>query len=384
MQRGEKDLDLLVLDTEIGRLAAVLEGLRFKRAVPPARDRIPGATDYYGYDEAADVFVHVHAYDRLVLGSPVAGLLHLPLEQALLDGSTPGAMFPVPSPECEWVVFVVHMVFRFGGWELVLGQRSGSPLPARRERERVSLRGRTDPTRIRQFLEEHLPALPLDLFECAAASLEPGCPTWERIRAGWRLRRALVSYAPPGSRASGWVRPARRAARAVRRRLSSRVPRKKLAGRGALIDVIEGPAAARRLLLEELHRWLEAEFETAWVTLRRPPLSWTSRILGLVLARARTRRNPGAGGFPARRGMAGLSRPRLWKLCRARDRKRAWRKAQRFAAEGVLVLCEGLPQAAHQSMTSEPLRPARVLVPMGERPEGGRGSTAKSFVWNRL
>ena len=129
----------------------------------------------------------------------------------------------------------------------------------------------------------------------------------------------------------------------------SRAPRKRLAGRGALIALVGGDGAGKSTAVDALYRWLARDFRTIKVHMGRPRWSWTTiavrgaiklgRQLGLFRhARPYDRFAPD-GAAPAFAGYPAL----LWELCAARDRYRTYARARRFARRGGLVICDRFP-----------------------------------------
>ena len=117
---GEGDIDLLVHRSAEPRFSAVLWALGFRRADPPPASAIAGIESYFGLDPVTGRLIHVHTHYRLVVGGIWRTVYRLPIEEPLLASARPGAVFPVPAPEFELIVFAARMVQRYNALDTVL------------------------------------------------------------------------------------------------------------------------------------------------------------------------------------------------------------------------------------------------------------------------
>jgi thymidylate kinase len=342
---GDNDLDLLVVRPDVGRFTEILYRLGFKEAaVAPAR-QLPGVLHYYGYDEEADRFVHVHAHYQLIVGDDMTKNYRLPIERVFVDSSIQEGPFKVPSPEFEFIVLVIRMILKHRTWDAVLRLRGRLPASARRELG--YLRARIDPVKVYQILEHHVPWLTKTLFGLCVASLLPGCRTWTRIRVGSELQSALKGHGRRPHILDVHLKQWRWCRRVLGWLVTRRSPRKRLASGGAVIALVGGDGAGKSTAVAEVHGWLSRNFDTITVHLGKPPESLVSFGIAVVL---RTRR-----WFEARAARAGGPQPEgevsafpgyVWLLRRvgvARRRYRAYARARRFATNGGLVICDRYP-----------------------------------------
>ena len=109
--RGENDLDLLVARRDVRQFAQVLAQLGFARTYR-RHAASPGIESFYGLDTAAGRLVHVHAHYQLVVGDDRTKNYRLPVEEAYLRSATRAGSFRLPSPEFEYVVFVIRMALK--------------------------------------------------------------------------------------------------------------------------------------------------------------------------------------------------------------------------------------------------------------------------------
>ena len=115
--RGDNDLDLLVSRADVQLFTDILYRLGFKQAQNSLENQMPSVLDYYGYDEVADILVHVHAHYQLILGHDATKNDHLPVERPYLESAVQGYLFKIPAPELEFIVFVIRMVLKHSTWD---------------------------------------------------------------------------------------------------------------------------------------------------------------------------------------------------------------------------------------------------------------------------
>ena len=346
--RGENDLDLLVSRTDSLRLAGILAELGFRQAEAPADHYMPGVLDYYGYDSAADKFVHVHIHYRLIVGHDMAKNYHLPLEQPYLASAREAGLFRVPDPAFELVIFVVRMGLKHLAWHSIL-IRHGR-LSSAEGRELAALQDQADVSRIQDILRQHCPWLSLSLFNRCLAAIQPNSSLSRRIRAGRQLERTLQPHARRPGWQVVWLKFWRRLVWGVQRRFLKRSVKRHPINGGAIIAVVGGDGAGKSTAVNALHTWLAQEFKTMHIHLGRPEWSFTTRlvrgclklgrILGLtpyVQSSIRHTVDVNAPGFFP--GYALLIR----EVCTARDRYLTYRQARRFSINGGLVISDRFP-----------------------------------------
>lgn len=342
---GDLDLDLLVDRRDVGRFTEILHRLRFKQALPPPARRLPGMVHYYGYDEEADRFVHVDAHYQLIVGDDMTKNYRVPIESVFIESAVQQGPFKIPSPEFEFIVFVIRMILKYSPRDAALRLHRSLPTAERRELE--YLQARIDQVKVAQLLGEHLPWLREALLDRCVASFRPGCPVWTRVRVADALRRALTGHARRPQILDVYLRQWRRVRRALGWLRTRRAPRKRLASGGALIALVGGDGAGKSTAVAEIHAWLSQDFETMKVHLGKPPESPLSLGVAIVLrirrwfeAQAKRTRQPEPAAersvFPGY----------LWLLRRvgvARCRHRAYARARRFATNGGLAICDRYP-----------------------------------------
>jgi len=344
---GENDLDLLVARRDAQRFTELLHRLGFKEArLPPRRER-PAVLHYYGLDRESGRLVHVHGQYQLIIGDDTTKNCRLPIEEAYLASAVQGPLFRVPSPEFELAVLVIRMVLKHATWDaLVCGRGRLSPSE---RRELTDLTERADPDELARVVRTHLPFVGQPLWQRCHTSLAPGRSPLARARSArdliWALAPHLRRPAPVDTALRLW----RRILWGTRRHVLRRHTRKRLAAGGAVIAVVGGDGAGKSSVVDGLSSWLGQTLHVRRVHMGKPPKSLATLTLKGVMAVGRrlglfgnTRLPPWAtqgqasGRFP---GHAWL----LWHLLTARDRRREYARARRFASNGGIIVSDRYP-----------------------------------------
>jgi thymidylate kinase len=348
---GDNDLDLLVHHAQARDFTSILYGLGFQEMWVRPSQQMPGILDYYGYDCAAEKFVHVHAHYQLVVGDDMTKNYRLPIEQPYLESAARVGLFKIPAPEFEFIVLVIRMVLKHGMWDSILTGQGKLPASAQRELKYLEERIRRD--RVEDILQRHLPWLDTALFDRCLQSLRTGCPISTRTAVGLQLKGVLGAHARRSGISDTSLKLFRRVDKTIRRRLLLRAPRKKrMAHAGAMIAVVGGDGAGKTTTIDYLDAWLSKSFDTIRIHMGKPAWSWTTkavrgalglgRIFGVVSYNKLSPEHSLDASAPNFVGYAALMRA----VCTARDRYRAYAKARRFATNGGLVILDrySLPQ----------------------------------------
>jgi thymidylate kinase len=366
---GKNDLDLLVRRSHVRRFEETLSALGFARAYKHG-GTVPAIESFYGFDSEAGRFVHVHAHYELVLGHDATKNYRLPIEDAYLDSTRRDGFFPLPAPELELVVFVIRMVLKYCIWDEIAWSALRRRRPVLKPSERgelAHLTERADATAVTAVLREQVPYVGEALFAECVACIASDRPARKRMRTARRLEAVLEPHARHSRRIDAALRMGGRAALAVQFRIRRR-PRNRFAAGGAIVGVIGGDGAGKSTAIAEIDRWLAPDFDVRMIHLGKPPWSattWLTRATLKAAVHATESLERAIPSAPTRRVATVLTeyRPLLWFLCVARDRRRLYRGARRFAASGGLVISDRYPHERLRLMD----------VPQIERVAGANG-----------
>ena len=326
-ESGRGDIDLLVDSGSWSDFADVVLGLGFKLALPPAGREAAGIVHYFGLDERSGQLIHLHVYQRLMIGLPWRTHYRLPLERALLQSAehrSSNAVFKTAAPELELIVAILRLSLRH---MLRDSLRQTSPRwldGALSEVDR--LEDEVSPEDAFGALKQYLPEVSPSLFSRCRASLQPGCPAWRRIAIRTTLARALSAHAckPPvfGLAERLWLR--------VRPSLAGQ----RLMSGGSVVALLGGDGSGKSTCADALDDWLGSSVATLHLHLGRPTRSLATLAIGGVLKALRST-------HASERLITHFELLRYG--CTARDRYALYRAAHRFAAQGGIAICERYP-----------------------------------------
>ena len=327
-ETGRGDIDLLVDRASFGDFSDVVSGLGFKLALPPAGREAAGIVHYFGLDERTGLLIHLHVYQRLVVGLPWRTHYRLPLEKAMLEsaqyrgGSGTGAIFKTAAPELELIVAVLRLSLRH---QLRDSLRRTAPRwldGALNEVDR--LEEQVAPDAVVAALRRHLPDVSVSLFSRCRDALQPGHSPWRRFVTHALIARALSAHtcrpSPFGLAERLWHRV--------------RPTGQRLASGGSIVALLGGDGSGKSTCADALEAWLESSIATLHLHLGRPPRRLATLVVGGLLKVAR--RVHAAPRFITHLDLLRMS-------CTARDRYALYRRARRFAAAGGIAICERYP-----------------------------------------
>jgi thymidylate kinase len=271
----------LVSRADIQRFTEILYRLGFKQAKAPVEKQMPGVQDYFGYDEAGDKWVHVHAHYQLILGDDMTKNFHLAIEEPYLRSAMQGDLFKVPSAEFEYIVLVIRMVLKHAALDAIL-TRQGS-LKSSERRELDDLQDKVDSSRSNEILKHDLSMLSSELFVDCERALQSGCPIWSRAIAAHRLQVALKASAFHSLPVDIYLKLWRRIILVLQRRLFKTSTKYQSAIGGALIAFVGGDGAGKSTAINALHTWLSKNFQSIKVHMGKPNWSWITKIIRSML-----------------------------------------------------------------------------------------------------
>lgn len=335
---GDNDLDLLIHRAQVQRYTEILSHWGFKQAQTRSVAQVPGVLHYYGYDQQSGKLVHVHAHYQLVLGHDRTKNYHLPIEEPFLASSNKDDLFPLPTPEWEYLVLVIRMILKYSTWDAILTRQGNLPKSARGELE--YLEPLISLNKLNAHLEQYLPYIGSELFADCVEALQPGSKLWLRLQVGHKLQKNLQAHTRRSHGGDVWLKNWRRLVRSTQRRLLPRLAKKRLSNGGVMIALVGGDGAGKSTAIEQLDNWLSQEFDTLKVHMGKPSWSWTTTTLRATLKVIRLL-NAVVLRRSAQVKTESVSYARLLQhLCTARDRYRTYIQARRFANSGGIVLCD--------------------------------------------
>jgi thymidylate kinase len=327
-ENGRGDIDLLVDRTSWNDFTDVVGSLGFKHVLPPPGREAAGIVHCFGLDERTGQLVHLHVYQRLVIGSPWRTHYRLPVEAALLDSAQQSTVFKTATPELELIVLVLRQALRHELRDLLRREPPRWMDGAISELDR--LEDQVSRARVVAALRTHLPSVSLDLFDQCRDSLLPHSKPWHRVVARERLFRAL---APLASRASVFA-PLERFWERIRPLVTGGREGHRLSSGGSVVALLGGDGSGKSTCADALCSWLGSSLATMHVHLGRPARSLATYVVGGLLAAMRR-----IG--PKTRLAAHLEVLRY--ACTARDRYAQYARAHRFASSGGIAICERYP-----------------------------------------
>jgi len=328
--QGVGDVDLLVGRQSAVRFETVLSDLGFKLSIPPAEQQLPGVLSYVGLDQPTGRLVHVHVHYRLVMGGFWRTTYRVPLERTVLESTVETDVFRVPTPELEFLLFVLRQVQRYTLRDALREPRWLQNVQA----ERRYLEHGVDAASLYRLLAEHLPEISPDFFERAARSLVDRGASWRRPLLHQELHRRLRAHARrplPFTRLTVLVREIV----TLRGRLGAHMSGKHLATGGEVIALSGSDGAGKSTCARELVAWLAPHFRVAHAHLGKPPRSVATLLVGGALKAAQLieRWVPAPATYL----------DQLRRVATARDRHRLYEKVRRIVRDGALAVCERYP-----------------------------------------
>ena len=354
--RGEGDLDLLVDKAHAQRFISLVASLGFKQAEPPRDRAVPGILNFYGFDNEAGRFVHLHVHYQLVIGHDLTKNYHLPIESLYLEYATRQGIIPLPAPAFEFIVFVLRMVLKHSTTESILRRnlKPAKQTSSSVQRELQDLEGKVDRGSVTSLLSRLVPGIDAAFFESCVDSLRSGKSNRTRTDARKALQKRLKAASRRPQTSDTLLKIGRGIARLANERILHGPVRKRFVNGGLLIAVIGGDGAGKTTALNALETWLSRKFVTQRFHLGKPPRSLVT-LSSIVILRIR-RLFTNSPGHPEReiennrvQKFPGYVQIVRW-ACAGRDRWRLYIKARRFASNGGIALCDRFPLPQIHSM----------------------------------
>jgi thymidylate kinase len=346
---GETDVDLLIHRKHGDLFRLIMSELKFRPAGFQGDAPFPAVEHYFALDEEAGVFVHVHAYYRVITGESLSKNLHLPLEEMLLQNVCEEASIPVPVKSAELVVFTIRMMLKHTSLvELLMLSRDWKGV--RREIEWLMEAKPTDETL--KLVANWLPSTDPQLFAACIDALRAPAPLLRRIRLGRRLRSQLSIYAR-NSWLRAWLSGIQKFSLMAYGRLTRSKKGMILQSGGAVIAFVGAEATGKSTLLTATRRWLGEHFVIDQIHAGKPkstPLTMLPNIFLPLLRSALPRYRPSklvtSSASPEQSQKSSAVYPlisAIRSVFLAYDRRALLSRAFARAANGNIVLCDRYP-----------------------------------------
>jgi thymidylate kinase len=344
---GQNDLDLLVSLNDMPQFLDLLLHLGFKKAEVYPKYQLPGIYDYYGLDHQTGILVHAHVHDRLTLGHDATKNYHIPIEEQYLATASQQGLFRIPSTEFEFIILIIRLILKHCTWDALILQQG--KLSRSEKSELVDLRERSSENKIYELLRMHFPFIGIQLFTELVSVLASPTQLVKRAIIGQKLIRCLSGFGryPPiiDSGLKFW----RRFAWPFEIRVLRRDVRKRMTSGGHSIAIIGGDGAGKTTTVEEISKWLAADFRVETFHMGKPQWSFPTIIIRGILKIGRSLRlypfmradvlyikDAKSLVFP---GYPWLIR----EICTARDRYLTYKHAKSLVEQGYFVILDRFP-----------------------------------------
>lgn len=358
---GGEDLDILVDRKALPRFITILLDLGFKAAAIKSGNNVPGIYHYYGLDAETGKLSHVHLYNSVVTGESFVKSHFLPIEKMLLENPDHISNVRVASRSAELVLFILRIFIKYGSLlDLIRLARHPDAVLA----ELRWLQAGADMSESISLLEKYCPVIDETLFLKGIETLGQPHSLIKRILLAYTIRRRLnvyTKYTRLGRLLAYakvlWVRQ--------KQRFIGRRKNKTPNTGGAIIAFVGADATGKSTMVAETGRWLGGVFATKIVHVGKPPSSWLTLPLQIILPLMRRllphlRRDWVTNKARTLAPAAGHAQISLIYAVRAAalawDRYQLLVKVRRWAANGNIIICDRYPTETLDAMDSPRLR----------------------------
>ena len=352
---GETDVDLLIRRKDGDLFRLTMSELKFRPAGIQGDAPFPAVEHYYALDEETGIFVHVHAYYRVITGESLSKNLHLPLEEMLLQNLRQEALIPVPVKSAELVVFTIRMMLKHTSVvELLMLSRDWKGV--RREIEWLMEAKPTEETI--QLVANWLPSVDTSLFSKCIDALKTPASLFRRISLGRQLRSQLRIYAR-----NSWLQSRLAGIQKFSLMAYGRLTRSKrgmiLQSGGTVIAFVGAEATGKSTLLTATRSWLDEHFVIEQIHAGKPKstlLTMLPNIFLPLLRNALPTYRPSKIDTLQVSAEQSQKSPEVFPLISAirsvfiaYDRRALLRRAFARAANGSIVLCDRYPSMSKEA-----------------------------------
>lgn len=359
---GNTDLDLLIHSEDKARFEQALHTFNFKEAISPPRKQYPGMADWLGFDQETGRLIHLHLHYQIVLGQKYFKNHFLPIEEFFFQHRRMLNGVAVPCAELELLVLIIRAHMKLSAKPTVFASaRREIPYPPEIYSEMVELWKQSEEMRLKQILAaSHVP-LSEDLVLTFLEKLQSDQLEWKHV---WDVRKHVFKQLKRFQRQSSWVSMHRHLLARFRRvrglRAYFRPEKKTLGGGGKMFAIVGADGSGKSTLTKEIHKWLSWKVAVRCCYFGIPKTVLFKTLFHKALRLLRQLRKIPLGNAYRRTLESGerqLSALR-WVMI-ARKRFRIFEEAQRFAANGGVVISDRYPLAEFQHM-DKPMDGSRI------------------------
>jgi thymidylate kinase len=358
---GMIDLDLLVDRRFLPQALAILSKLGFKAAAAKWGANPTSIGHYYGLDPDTKQLIHVHLFSRVLTGESYVKSHVFPFEAMLLENVYYSGAIRVTSKPAELVLFTLRMFIKYGSlFDLVSLRRKSESITS----ELRWLRSGGNLSEALSLLKNYCPVIDEQLFVKCVETLDGDHSLFARMMLAQQVRRRLKVYAKY-TFLKRLLAYAQMLWAEVQRRLRTKQQNKVLQAGGAVIAFVGADATGKSTLVTETGRWLGDTFAVAVIHTGKPPSSWLTAPLNLVLAfgrragssqrinhlKSQKTFSDSSLALHSFRGVSSLLYA-LRVISLAWDRQQLILKSRRRAAEGEIIVCDRYPSRVIGAMDS--------------------------------
>ncbi len=365
----DDDVDLLIDRKSLLAVQIKLLELGFKQASIQWGANPPGIYHYYGFDTTTGQLVHIHLYTIVLTGESFIKSHLLPFEQMLLEEPDQIGPIKVTSRSAELVLFIVRNYIKYGSLlDVMYLQKNPDAL----KNELKWLQTGADMSEALALLQKYCPVIDQTLFmQCIKALDEPNA-LYQRVRLAFQVRQRLQGYAKQNRIARNLAYGQMLWQYGLRRLMGNR--RNKVLNSGGAVIAFVGPeATGKSTLVNESRRWLGRALTTRSIHAGKPPTTWLTAPLNIILPFARNlapqlrmSRRKGHVVSPNSQALHNAQETQtegstsllyaLRAVALAWDRRALLLRARRASAHGEIVICDRYPSENIGAMDSPRLR----------------------------
>lgn len=362
------DIDLIVDRRDLSNALIILANLGFKQATIRFGMMPSGIFHYYGFDFQTSQLIHVHLFNRILTGESFVKSHLFPFESMLFEKTYNIGQITVTSKTAELVLFVMRTFIKYGSLlDLMYLISKSEDIKA----ELRWLMADNDISESLSMLKTYCPVVDKELFLTCIEALESKGFPFKRIVLAQRMRRRLHIYAIDNLLRHTFSYIQLLWEQGIRHLNGNK--KNKMPSAGGMVIAFVGPeATGKSTLVSESKKWLSQTFAVNSVHAGKPPSSWITAPINMVLPltrqlwpRLRSSRLEGHVSdsdreetLPKLTGLSGIIYA-LRSVSLAWDRRQLLIRARRLAARGEIVICDRYPSETVGAMDSPRLQENR-------------------------